>query len=274
MGRLGLLITAGAAFVSKGWFQKGKHLAFAEPKPDTNVYTYDFNWDGNHGKGAPPQYQQLYLFITPCQYSKDKKQFTFIGREQMRKLSSHVNILSQKFFHMTPSRIITSFDGDAELTALGLHHAISDKFSHKALLQQDEYLRECVPFVADPSNECLVARFDENGETHDTYKLDEAFKAHFTRPMPTSEDNRKKCFKLKENFIHRDLVVVVVGGKVMRYLMARLLQLPECTWNRFSVTNASVTCVSVNGNGEAVLRWYADHNYLHPELITKLPNQW
>lgn len=91
-------------------------------------------------------------------------------------------------------------------------------------------------------------------------------------PSETREFVHRQVDKVRERFFklptRRSHVLIFAHGNLIRYLVARTLQLPYEAWAMMDIAHASITELRTYSNGFEALISYNDTGHLPPSMVT------
>lgn len=122
-------------------------------------------------------------------------------------------------------------------------------------MQQDDILRECLPPMTPRVMEVLALGHMASSPqemARCAERLDDVFQRYVV--APNGEDQAD---------------LLVCHGNVIRYLVARALDIDLATWTRLLIHNCSITRLVINAGGEVFLMAYNDIGHLPGELLTE-----
>ena len=103
--------------------------------------------------------------------------------------------------------------------------------SYRGIIERTDLLRECVPGF--PKKLRKKYGFTDTARLHrDQRTLDKAFKKYFTIPKQDS------------------VLVLVCHGNVIRYLIAKFLEVDTLTWRQMDITQCGISVVQIRNKGD------------------------
>ena len=187
----------------------------------------------------------IYL-IRHGEYNIDDERDAFVGKEltplgvaQARLLSTRLKSMSVKF-----NSLISSTMTRAIQTAM----VINQEFPELGFIQ-DSLIYECTP----PTwREDVMADESESELINCKENIEQAFKKYFV-PSPDENDRHD---------------LIVCHGNVIRYLVAKVLNVDTMSWLQMSITNCSLTIVRINPDGRMKLDTFSDYGHIHENMRT------
>jgi serine/threonine-protein phosphatase PGAM5 len=85
-------------------------------------------------------------------------------------------------------------------------------------------------------------------------RIEAAFRRYIHRADPEQE--------------HDSVDILVCHGNVIRYFICRALQFPPEAWLRFAVHNGSITMLTVNKDGDAIVTALGEAGHLPIDKLT------
>uniref|UniRef100_A0A914D5G8 Serine/threonine-protein phosphatase PGAM5, mitochondrial n=1 Tax=Acrobeloides nanus TaxID=290746 RepID=A0A914D5G8_9BILA len=119
-------------------------------------------------------------------------------------------------------------------------------------MKTDNMIDEVAPYPCEPFTPDWNATRREFHEDHP--RVEAAFRKHIYRASP------EQAHDLNE--------LIVCHGNVIRYFVARSLQLPFESWARFSIANAGFVWIVIRPNGVVILKAFNDLGHLPKAKIT------
>jgi serine/threonine-protein phosphatase PGAM5 len=97
-------------------------------------------------------------------------------------------------------------------------------------------------------------------------------KVGFYIPLETIADGKKQADRAFARFFKKSRTtrteLLVCHGNIIRYFVARALDVPGITWRKMAIYHASITEIRIHSDGRAVLFSYNDVAHLPQKLIT------
>lgn len=88
----------------------------------------------------------------------------------------------------------------------------------------------------------------------DGARIEAGFRKYFYRASPSQVEDSHE--------------IIVCHANVIRYWICRALQFPPEGWLRFSLTNCSISVVSILPSGRVLVRAVGDSGHLPKDMIT------
>lgn len=187
----------------------------------------------------------IYL-IRHGDYSQTDEQDEFVGNEltplgiaQARLLAARLKAMSFEFNSITSSTMTR-----ARQTAI----VISEDFPGLNL-EQDSLICECTP----PSwRKDVMAGVDTTEKGKCVEIIETAFAKYFI-PSPDEKDRQD---------------LIVCHGNVIRYFVAKVLNVDTMSWLQMSITNCSLTIIRINSDGSMKLDAFSDYGHIPENMRT------
>jgi serine/threonine-protein phosphatase PGAM5 len=97
-------------------------------------------------------------------------------------------------------------------------------------------------------------------------------KVGFYLPPETIADGKKQADRAFARFFKKSRTtrteLIVCHGNIIRYFVARALDVPGITWRKMAIYHASITEIRIHSDGRAVLFSYNDVAHLPHKLRT------
>jgi len=252
------------------------------------------NWDGRSplpGAKHKPGPTKHILLIRHGQYDRNDqhRQLTALGIEQARltgerlaamcdqnmadKLSAEPDGLAQ-----TPITISCIYSSNL-LRARQTAELFLQALPETVLAPEDPLLAEGCPCIPDPA----PANYYPSPATvwEDGSRIEAAFRRYFHRAVDSHEipsnrdpallqaEGRQDEDEIDENeSVEETWEIMVCHGNVIRYFVARALQLPPQVWLRMATYNCGITHVKINSNGRCSLVSFGDTGHLPLDKTT------
>jgi serine/threonine-protein phosphatase PGAM5 len=97
-------------------------------------------------------------------------------------------------------------------------------------------------------------------------------KIGFYIPADTIAEGKKQADRAFERFFKKTRItrteLIVCHGNIIRYLVARALDVPGVAWRKMAIYHASITEIRIHSDGRAILFAYNDVGHLPQKLVT------
>ncbi|KAM7311261.1 serine/threonine-protein phosphatase Pgam5, mitochondrial isoform X1 [Ixodes scapularis] len=167
---------------------------------------------------------------------------TELGRKQADVTGQRLKQLNVPF-----SRMVFSTMARATETARIIH----GHFEHLPL-EPCELIREGAPIPPEPPSGAWKP--EAKVFFTDGARIEAGFRKYFYRASPSQAEDSHE--------------IIVCHANVIRYWICRALQFPPEGWLRFSLTNCSISVVSILPSGRVLVRTVGDSGHLPKDMIT------
>jgi len=167
------------------------------------------------------------------------KGLTPLGIAQTRLLSTRLKAMPIEFTSLTSSTMTR-----ARQTAMIINHEFPE-----LELKQNELICECTP----PSwRKDIMIGVDTTEKEQCVKNIEQAFNKYF---IPSPDENDR-----------HDLIVC--HGNVIRYLVTKVLNVNTMSWLQMSITNCSLTIISIKPDGTMKLDAFSDYGHIPENMRT------
>jgi serine/threonine-protein phosphatase PGAM5 len=201
-----------------------------------------FGWQQDAGKKG---IRTIYL-IRHGQYDQDDKRDEFSGRglvplgiAQARLLAARLRAMPVEFTSLVSSPMTR-----ARQTAMVLQREFP-----RLELQQNKLIAECTP----PTWRQDVMAEVKAAEAQECVKNIEQFFKEMFVPAPDARDRHE---------------LIVCHGNIIRYLVAKALQVDTMSWLQMSISNCSLTVIRVMPDGKMKLDAFGDYGHIPENMRT------
>ena len=200
---------------------------------------------GQNNDAGKKGVRTIYL-IRHGQYDQSDARDEFVGKgllplgiAQARLLAARLRAMPVEFTSLTSSTMTR-----ARQTA-----AVINREFPRLELKQSELICECTP----PTWRKDVMAEAKAGETEACVKNIEKFFREFFIPAPDARDRHD---------------IVVCHGNIIRYFVAKALQVDTMSWLQMSISNCSLTVIRVLPDGKMKLDAFGDYGHIPENMRT------
>jgi len=160
---------------------------------------------------------------------------TTIGREQADITGARLATLDLPYTSLTSSTMTRALETAA---IINVH---LPELSH----MKDSVLREGLPVIPSPD---AIGEWNAKRLFSDGARLESAFRKYFHRADVAQQDD--------------SFEIIVCHANVIRYFICRSMQFPPEGWMRLSLTNCSLTLITIEPNGHVLMEMMGDHGHM------------